>query len=152
MSFHGIYEYFSKLYKKITNTQKSLKFLSQFTKNLSKGVKKSAKKEEIKKAFKKLAKKLHPDVNKTDPNANQRFSEINTAYQILNDDEKRKIYDATGSEEAAQNGQNTAGGSANGSNSYFYSSGGPGAGGFEGIYALFFPNFKENSKIYIKTF
>ena len=49
----------------------------------------------IRKAFKKLARKYHPDVNK-DPGAEERFKEINTAYAIVGDDEKRKQWDAYG--------------------------------------------------------
>ncbi len=48
----------------------------------------------IKSAYRKLAKKLHPDANKTDPKAAQRFSELNTAYEILSDEAKRKSFDA----------------------------------------------------------
>jgi DnaJ-class molecular chaperone len=47
----------------------------------------------IKSAYRKLAKKLHPDANKSDPKAAQRFGELNTAYEILSDDGKRKAFD-----------------------------------------------------------
>jgi DnaJ-class molecular chaperone len=58
------------------------------------GVKKTASEAEIKSAFRKLAKKHHPDQNKTDPKAKERFAEANAAYEIVGDKEKRRQYDA----------------------------------------------------------
>jgi DnaJ-class molecular chaperone len=57
------------------------------------GVSKSASEAEIKSAYRKLAKKLHPDANKSDPKAATRFAELNAAYEIVGDDEKRKAFD-----------------------------------------------------------
>jgi DnaJ-class molecular chaperone len=57
------------------------------------GVKKNADAATIKSAYRKLAKKLHPDANKTDPKAAQRFAELNSAYELLGEDDKRKAYD-----------------------------------------------------------
>jgi DnaJ-class molecular chaperone len=57
------------------------------------GVPRSADAPAIKSAYRKLAKKLHPDANKSDPKAAQRFGELNTAYEILSDDGKRKAFD-----------------------------------------------------------
>jgi DnaJ-class molecular chaperone len=57
------------------------------------GVSKSASEAEIKSAYRKLAKKLHPDANKHDPKAASRFAELNAAYEIVGDDEKRKAFD-----------------------------------------------------------
>ena len=57
------------------------------------GVSKGAGEAEIKSAYRKLAKKLHPDANKHDPKAASRFAEINAAYEIVGDDEKRKAFD-----------------------------------------------------------
>ena len=57
------------------------------------GVSKSASAAEIKNAFRKLAKKLHPDANKHDPKAASRFAEINAAYEIVGDADKRKAFD-----------------------------------------------------------
>jgi len=57
------------------------------------GVAKSAGADEIKKAFRGLAKKFHPDQNKTDPKAKEKFSEANGAYEILGDEKKRAQFD-----------------------------------------------------------
>lgn len=59
------------------------------------GVPKDATQEEIKKAYRRLARKYHPDFNK-DPSAQEKFKEINEAYQVLSDPEKRKLYDQYG--------------------------------------------------------
>ncbi len=63
------------------------------------GISKDASPEEIKKAYRKLALKYHPDRNKGDKVAEERFKEINEAYAVLSDPEKRKQYDAFGSTE-----------------------------------------------------
>ncbi|HEU5273388.1 MAG TPA: DnaJ C-terminal domain-containing protein [Xanthobacteraceae bacterium] len=57
------------------------------------GVPRSADAAAIKGAFRRLAKKLHPDANKNDPKAAQRFGELNGAYEILGDEAKRKAFD-----------------------------------------------------------
>ena len=57
------------------------------------GVPRTADAAAIKTAFRRLAKKLHPDANKSDPKAAQRFGELNGAYEILGDDKKRKAFD-----------------------------------------------------------
>ena len=58
------------------------------------GVPRGAAAGQIKSAFRKLAKKHHPDANKDDPKASERFAEANTAYEILGDEKKRKQFDA----------------------------------------------------------
>src|SRR6266852_1276885 len=57
------------------------------------GVSKSASAAEIKSAFRRQAKKLHPDANKQDPRAAARFAELNAAYDILGEADKRKAFD-----------------------------------------------------------
>lgn len=60
------------------------------------GVSKEASLSEIKKAYRKLARKHHPDVNPNDSTAQEKFQQINEAYEVLSDAEKRKKYDAYG--------------------------------------------------------
>jgi len=70
------------------------------------GVAKNAPQDEIKKAYRKLAREFHPDKNAGDKDAEERFKEVQTAYDVLSDAEKRKQYDRFG----AQNGRAGAGG------------------------------------------
>ena len=60
------------------------------------GVEKSASQDDIKKAFRKLAIKYHPDKTKGDKSAEEKFKEVNEAYEVLRDPEKRKKYDKLG--------------------------------------------------------
>ena len=60
------------------------------------GVTKTATDKEIKQAFRKLARKHHPDVNPGDKSAEAKFKEINEAYEVLGDPEKRRKYDELG--------------------------------------------------------
>lgn len=89
------------------------------------GVDKSASAEEIKKAYKKMAMKYHPDRNKGDKVAEEKFKEINEAYQVLGDESKKKNYDQFGSADGAS-GFGGFGGGNMGSNpfggNYSYSS------------------------------
>src|SRR5919202_4931448 len=57
------------------------------------GVSPTAEQNEIKKQYRRLAKQYHPDANKNDPKAADRFKEISEAYNVLSDPEKRKQYD-----------------------------------------------------------
>ena len=59
------------------------------------GVSREATADEIKKAYRKLAKQYHPDVSK-EKNAEEKYKEINEAYEVLKDPEKRKKYDTLG--------------------------------------------------------
>ncbi|RZS17391.1 hypothetical protein BHM03_00049515, partial [Ensete ventricosum] len=61
-------------------------------------VPKGASEDQIKRAYRKLALKYHPDKNQGNEEANKRFAEINNAYEVLSDSEKRKIYDRYGEE------------------------------------------------------
>jgi curved DNA-binding protein len=80
------------------------------------GVSRSASDKEIKSAFRKLAKKFHPDANRDDPNAEARFKEINEAYEVLSDKEKREMYDRFGTVNPQQVPPWGAGANPNGGN------------------------------------
>ena len=56
------------------------------------GVSKTASTDEIKSAFRKKAKQYHPDLNKDNPDAAEKFKEAQEAYEVLSDDNKRKMY------------------------------------------------------------
>lgn len=88
------------------------------------GVSKSATDAEIKRAFRALAKKHHPDQNPDDPKAKDRFAELNAAYEILGDAQKRKAFDAG---EIDNEGKPRFRGFEG------FGAGGPGAGGFSGF-------------------
>ena len=60
------------------------------------GTTKGAKADEIKKAYRKLARKYHPDVNPNDKTAEEKFKEVQEAYDVLSDEKKRKVFDRFG--------------------------------------------------------
>jgi molecular chaperone DnaJ len=72
------------------------------------GVDRNATSDEIKRAYRKLAKKYHPDLNPNNAEAEQKFKEVNTAYEVLSDENKRARYDRYGEE--GVNGQAGASG------------------------------------------
>lgn len=83
------------------------------------GVRRDASADEIKKAFRRLARELHPDVN-PDPKTQERFKEINTAYEVLSDPQKRQVYDL-GGDPAGGNGGGGAGGFGGGAGGFGFS-------------------------------
>ena len=92
------------------------------------GVGKNASDDEIKSAYRQMAKKYHPDLNKT-PEAAEKFKEVNEAYSVLSDKQKRANYDQFGS---ADGPQGFGGGSG-----FSGGFGGEGFGGFEDIFNIF---------------
>jgi molecular chaperone DnaJ len=79
------------------------------------GISKDAKKEDIKKAYRKLVKKLHPDVNK-EAGSEEKFKEVQEAYEVLSDESKRRAYDQYG--HAGTEGFSPGGGGFNGYSTY----------------------------------
>jgi curved DNA-binding protein len=95
------------------------------------GLSKTASGKEIKQAYRKLARKFHPDLNPGDKASETRFKEINEAYEVLGDPEKRKKYDELGAnwrqyEQAQQAGQSPFG-------DVRWSTGGAGTGGYRAV-------------------
>ena len=93
------------------------------------GVSKNASADEIKKAYRKLSKKYHPDINK-EPGAEEKYKEVQEAYETLSDDQKRAAYDQYGAA-----GANGGFGGAGGFGGF---DGAGGFGGFEDIFSSFF--------------
>lgn len=94
------------------------------------GVSRDASDDEIKRAFRKLSKKYHPDINH-EPGAEQKFKDINEAYQVLSDKQKRAAYDQYGSADGPQGG-------GFGGQGFSDFGGGQGFGGFDDIFSSFF--------------
>ncbi|KAJ5523508.1 hypothetical protein N7513_013052 [Penicillium frequentans] len=87
-------------------------------------IKPTATQDEIKKAYRKAALKYHPDKNKDNPQASEKFKDVSQAYEVLSDPEKRKVYDQYGLEYLLRGGPPPSSGGAGGA--------GPGAGGMPG--------------------
>ena len=94
------------------------------------GVSKDASQDEIKKAYRKMSKKYHPDINK-EPGAEEKYKEVQEAYETLGDEQKRAAYDQYGA--AGANG-----GFGGGTGGFDGFNGGAGFGGFEDIFSSFF--------------
>ena len=93
------------------------------------GVSKDASQDEIKRAYRKMSKKYHPDINK-EPGAEEKYKEVQEAYETLSDDQKRAAYDQYGPD-----GANAGFGGQGGFGGF---DGGAGFGGFEDIFSSFF--------------
>ncbi|MEI8230525.1 MAG: molecular chaperone DnaJ [Candidatus Peregrinibacteria bacterium] len=74
------------------------------------GVPKTASKDDLKKAYRRLSKELHPDRNKSNPEAEKKFKEVNEAYEILSDDQKKSAYDQFGTTGSSSSGPGNGGG------------------------------------------
>lgn len=114
------------------------------------GVPRTASEQEIRKAYRRLARKYHPDVSK-DPAAEARFKEVNEAYEVLGDAEKRKRYDSLGAHWRA--GQDFRPPPGWGDNIRFEFHGTPGAGfefgdlgGFSDFFQMFFGGGRTGSR------
>lgn len=97
------------------------------------GVARNAPAEQIKRAYRKLALKYHPDKNPGDEKAKTKFAELSNAYEVLNDEEKRQIYDRHGEEGLKQHQQGGGGGGGGHPGDIFSQFFGGGFGGFGGF-------------------
>lgn len=103
------------------------------------GINKNASEDEIKRSYRKLAQKHHPDRNKGDKASEDKFKEINSAYEVLSDSKKRQQYDQFGDAAFSNSGQGTPGG--------FDFSGFSGfGGGFADIFETFFSGGQSSSR------
>ena len=107
------------------------------------GLTKTASAKEIKAAYRKLARKHHPDVNPGDKSAETTFKEINEAYEVLGDPEKRRKYDELGAnwrqyEQAQQQG-------------YGWPGGAPGGGAQGGFTVGVQPNERQRKAVHVES-
>lgn len=98
------------------------------------GVSRTATQEEIKKGYRRMAMKYHPDRNKGDKHAEEKFKQVGEAYEVLKDEQKRAAYDRYG--RSAFNG----------------GAGGPGAGGFGGFGGFDASQFGDMGDIFSEIF
>ena len=113
------------------------------------GVAKDADESTIKKAYRKLAKKYHPDTNAGNPQAEEKFKEINESYAIIGDPEKRKLYDKYGymafqegfDPKKAEEYEKYGGGMGNGNGTYEFHFDGTGSEDFGDIFDNIFGGF-----------
>ncbi len=105
-------------------------------------VDRKATKEEIGKSFKKLARKFHPDLNPGDTVAEEKFKELNEAYEVLKDPEKRKLYDQLGHN--WQHGQQFQG--AQGFEGFNFNGQNFGGGNFSDFFEVLFGNAARGSQ------
>ncbi|KAK4670183.1 Molecular chaperone (DnaJ superfamily) [Podospora pseudopauciseta] len=132
------------------------------------GISPTANADEIKKAYRKAALKWHPDKNKDNPDAAERFKECGQAYEILSDPEKRKLYDQFGLEVLLRGGAPPpdagpgpgpnpfagagAGGMPEGFASFFSNAAGGGGGGGGGTRFSYGFNFSDPNDLFRNTF
>jgi len=114
------------------------------------GLKKGATDEEIKKAYRKMAIKYHPDTNKGDKAAEEKFKEINVAYDTLKDPQKRAAYDQFGHDAFTNSGMGNRSSSngnpfGSGFEGFNFNFGGANSGGFSDIFENIFSDFMGGS-------
>ncbi len=119
------------------------------------GVKKDATADEIKKAYRRLARKFHPDVNPNDKTSEDKFKEVQEAYDILSDEKKRKVFDKFGYYADNLDINSPYGGSSAGGGGFDFSgfkwenvqtSEGSGGGSFSDIFSDLFGGGKNSAK------
>ena len=109
------------------------------------GIRRGASADEIQKAYRKAARKYHPDLNPDDDSAKERFKEVQSAYEVLNDPQKREMYDRYGDSFERMGGSGGPGGPGGGPNPFqdvdlndlFGGQGGGPGGGMGGFADLF---------------
>ncbi|MBC8171866.1 MAG: DnaJ domain-containing protein, partial [Anaerolineae bacterium] len=109
------------------------------------GVSKSADEKELKKAYRKLAKQYHPDANPDNASAEAKFKEINEAYEVLSDEDKRAKYDRFGSDFAKYQ-QPPSGGYPGAGGNPVYTDFDPSGGNFDDLLKNIFGGFSGGGR------